>query len=907
MSPEFHQRVRDLFDEALEKPEAERRGFVAGVCRSDTKLLLAVIALLDAHGEADAFLEEPAAPRAQRIGRYQLVRELGRGGMGVVYEALDPLIARNLAVKLIPLKSLSSALDPEQTWKQLLTEAQSAGLLSHPNIVVVFDVGQEDEIAFIAMERVEGPSLQQVLDSNKKVPGQVGLDLLRQTAAALDYAHESGVLHRDIKPANVMIHRGTTVKITDFGLAKITSNPKQTRSMVMGTPAYMSPERIAMQPLDGRCDQFSLAVIAFQMLTGAKPFDGASVPEVLFRITSRERPSVREFDPGLPEAVDAVLHRALAMRAEDRYATCSAFVAALQESLRKRTEPAPSKPPLVATQRAAVPSRPPVPLTPPPPSTPPLAPTLAATRVATVAPVAPVPPVAPPRKKSRWPIVALAAAGTVVAAGLGVLAVRKFAPPPAEVVPVNPVLPPVGQRPAQPPPSIVRFAAEPDTIEPGATAKVSWDVAGASEVEIQPSIGVVAPTGAFPVSPSSPTNYQLTATGPGGQRVKVSVLVDVRAKSSVAVIKAPPATKPPGKALTIPQSPPATPAEIPPPPQIQTQTQVQPQTQTHTQIQPPPVDSSTRARNLYQQAWEARRKGQSTKAVELFRAAAELGDLRSMVEAGKMYRAGEGVASDIHESARWFHKAADGGYAPAMVLVGSLYFEGKAYPRDQAEAVRWFRKAADANDALGMDELGLMYANGFGVGKDEHQAFLWFEKAAKAGNHFGLFHLGRCFERGIGVAKDMTQAAHYYEKAAAAGNADAKARLSAAPGGITVAGNRQWSDTAIALKAGDTVVITASGSMAITAAQRVPPMTPSGSSANCAAAAQLYGSSPGSPAPTLPCWSLIGRVGPSGPIFAVGAGKSFRAATPGQLYLGINHENVGQNAGNWRAVIKVQQ
>src|SRR5436190_4242096 len=177
MSPEFHQRVRALFDEAMEKPEAERRGFVTGICRSDTKLLLAIMALLDAHSEADSFLAEPAAPRAQRIGRYQVVRELGRGGMGVVYEALDPLIARSVAVKLIPLKSLASSLDPEQTWKQLLTEAQSAGLLSHPGIVVVFDVGQEDDKAFIAMERVEGPSLQQVLDQNKKVAGPVGLDL----------------------------------------------------------------------------------------------------------------------------------------------------------------------------------------------------------------------------------------------------------------------------------------------------------------------------------------------------------------------------------------------------------------------------------------------------------------------------------------------------------------------------------------------------------------------------------------------------------------------------------------------------------------------------------------------------------------------------------------------------------
>src|SRR5205814_4023083 len=226
---------------------------------------------------------------------------------------------------------------------------------------------QEDESAFIAMERVEGSSLQQMLDQSKKLIGPVGLDLLRQMAAALDYAHESGVLHRDIKPGNIMVHRGTTVKITDFGLAKITSNASQTRTqMVMGTPAYMSPERIAMQPLDGRCDQFSLAVIAFQMLTGARPFEGDSVPEILYRITNRDRPSVREFDPSLTAALDPVLRRALAIRAEDRYPTCTAFVTALQEAVRQRTQPAPSAPPVapaLAKTRVAtpVPSPPPVP------------------------------------------------------------------------------------------------------------------------------------------------------------------------------------------------------------------------------------------------------------------------------------------------------------------------------------------------------------------------------------------------------------------------------------------------------------------------------------------------------------------------------------------------------------------
>jgi hypothetical protein len=207
-----------------------------------------------------------------------------------------------------------------------------------------------------------------------------------------------------------------------------------------------------------------------------------------------------------------------------------------------------------------------------------------------------------------------------------------------------------------------------------------------------------------------------------------------------------------------------------------------------------------------------------------------------------------------------------------------------------------------------------MYSNGFGVPKDEHQAFAWFEKAAKAGNHFGLFHLGRCYERGIGVPKDMATAMSYYEKAAAAGNAEAKKRLGQGgnPTGngngnaaVSVPGNQPWTDTGVALKSGESVSVTASGVVNLPAALHVPPMTPAGSSVGCKEAAQLYGSSPGSPAPKLTCWSLIGRVGPSGSIFGVGTSKTFQASAAGDLYLGINHENVQQITGNWRATVKV--
>jgi len=185
--------------------------------------------------------------------------------------------------------------------------------------------------------------------------------------------------------------------------------------------------------------------------------------------------------------------------------------------------------------------------------------------------------------------------------------------------------------------------------------------------------------------------------------------------------------------------------------------------------------------------------------------------------------------------------------------------------------------------------LGLLYRGGLGVAKDYAQAAAWFHKAAAAGSAFGMYHLATCYENGAGVPKDLAEATRYYEKAAALGNADAKARLAASPrgdsaaGGIHMAGNQQWTDTGIAMKAGDMVTVTASGSITLPAAQHIPPMTPSGSSANCKAAAALYGSSPKAPASQLACWSLIGRVGVNGPIGGIDASRTFHAIAPGEL------------------------
>jgi serine/threonine protein kinase len=335
MSTELHLRTRELFDQAMDRPEAERRAFLLSACGDDQALFDAVERLLQARAAAGSFLSVTER-RADRIGRYLIRGELGRGAMGVVYDAIDPMIGRNVAVKVINLKAVTEPGKAQFMTGMLFREARSAGQLFHPNIVIIFDVGQEDDSAFIAMEKVDGPSLHQVLASGRVLQMGEKLRLLQQTAAALDYAHQQGVIHRDIKPANIVLQNGTVVKVADFGIAKVTSTQTTTMAnVVIGTPGYMSPEQIEARPVDGRSDQFSLAVLAYELLTGALPFQAESVATLAHLIVYGQRPSARVANPALPPEVDAVFQRGLGRFAEERFESCGALVAALEAVLKQ--------------------------------------------------------------------------------------------------------------------------------------------------------------------------------------------------------------------------------------------------------------------------------------------------------------------------------------------------------------------------------------------------------------------------------------------------------------------------------------------------------------------------------------------------------------------------------------------
>jgi serine/threonine-protein kinase len=267
----------------------------------------------------------------EQIGRYRVMAELGRGAMGVVYRALDPAIGRTVAIKTIRLADFADAAELARLRERLLREARAAGVLSHPNIVTVYDVGEEQGVAWIAMEFVSGSTLEELLSGAEALQPETVLRILRQTAAALDYAHSKGIVHRDVKPANIVIQEDGTVKITDFGIARDAASRELTHAgTVVGTPSYMSPEQVEGRSVDGRSDQFSLAVIAYEMLTGEKPFTREPLPALLYQIAHEEPAPPQRINPTLGGQVEAVLRKALAKRPEERYETCTAFVRALE-------------------------------------------------------------------------------------------------------------------------------------------------------------------------------------------------------------------------------------------------------------------------------------------------------------------------------------------------------------------------------------------------------------------------------------------------------------------------------------------------------------------------------------------------------------------------------------------------
>jgi CHASE2 domain-containing sensor protein/predicted Ser/Thr protein kinase len=265
------------------------------------------------------------------LGRYEVEKELGKGAMGVVYLGKDPKIGRVVAIKTMALAQEFDADEIEQVKARFFREAETAGRLNHPNIVTIYDAGEEHDLAFIAMEFLQGHDLARYCKPDNLMQMRKVISIVERAAEGLDYAHKQNVVHRDIKPANIMYEaESDTVKITDFGIARITDSSKTKTGTVLGTPSYMSPEQLAGKKVDGRSDLFSLGVMLYQMLSGSLPFNADSMASLMYKITNEEAVDIRTIRATIPEALAAVVNKALIKDVDQRYQTGIEFANALK-------------------------------------------------------------------------------------------------------------------------------------------------------------------------------------------------------------------------------------------------------------------------------------------------------------------------------------------------------------------------------------------------------------------------------------------------------------------------------------------------------------------------------------------------------------------------------------------------
>src|SRR5262249_20550561 len=263
----------------------------------------------------------------ERIGKYQILGEIGHGTMGRVYKALDPVLNRHVAIK-----TLSSASRPsDESRERFQREAQAAALLSHPNIVTVHDFGEEQGLGllYMAMELLEGTDLRDAIGTEMLAKLDDQLHVMEQVCAGLAFAHSKGVIHRDLKPANIHIQPNNQVKIVDFGLARLGGSEMTQDGIVLGTPNYMSPEQALGDKVDDRSDIFSAGAVFYEILTGRKPFDAESTPGVLYQVVHKQPPRVREYAPDVPMILVEVIERALAKDKNTRFQTAKQMRAAL--------------------------------------------------------------------------------------------------------------------------------------------------------------------------------------------------------------------------------------------------------------------------------------------------------------------------------------------------------------------------------------------------------------------------------------------------------------------------------------------------------------------------------------------------------------------------------------------------
>jgi len=293
--------------------------------------------------------ENPVAPRnpdativldrpgeRPTLGRYRIERELGQGAMGTVYLGVDPKINREVAIKTLAY----SLIEPDQlaaVKERFFREAEAAGRLNHPKIVTIYDVGEENDLAYLAMELLDGQDLSDYCYTKQLLEPVRVVQICKQIAQALDYAHQQGVVHRDIKPANILLLDDGQIKVADFGVARVVSSSQTETGMILGTPSYMSPEQVAGKKVDGRSDLFSLGVVMYELLSGEKPFQGESMGALMYNIANCNYRPLSEVQPKLPDECQAIVAKLLQKAVTRRFKTAGTLAVAL-EQLQQRLE-----------------------------------------------------------------------------------------------------------------------------------------------------------------------------------------------------------------------------------------------------------------------------------------------------------------------------------------------------------------------------------------------------------------------------------------------------------------------------------------------------------------------------------------------------------------------------------------
>jgi serine/threonine-protein kinase len=296
-----------------------------GVVKSSTAGITAGISSLGS-GSSDSTIVSNVVPLT--LGRYEIIRELGQGAMGTVYLGRDPKINRDVAIKTLLYDEVEDS-QLEDTKRRFLQEAEAAGKLSHPNIMTIFDTGDEHDLAYITMEVLEGKDLSETV-----LPIKEAMRVVATVAEALDYAHKKGIVHRDVKPANIMLLEDGTVKVTDFGVARITKSSQTQTGTVLGTPSYMSPEQVKGHKLEGTSDIFSLGATFYVLVSGEKPFQGDSLAAIMFNITKGTYIPIKNVCPDIPHCGIRIINKMLSKEVKQRYQRGSDLAADIKKCIK---------------------------------------------------------------------------------------------------------------------------------------------------------------------------------------------------------------------------------------------------------------------------------------------------------------------------------------------------------------------------------------------------------------------------------------------------------------------------------------------------------------------------------------------------------------------------------------------